>query len=459
MNAKTYKARRTELRRLVPKGAILLLALNEAPRNYLANTYAFRQDSSFLYYTGINLPDVALLIYPDGKEVYFGTADDVDTLIWMGAHPAPEEVAEGAGIEKAEAAANLPKAIEKLLAKKIAVHYLPPYRAEITLELACWFSKAMNEVAEGASRELIRAVVKQRSIKSDAEVVEIEDALGVTAAMYRAALSNIWAGRVEAEIAGLMQGVAASHNRAFSFLPIVSVRGEVLHNVHYHRTMKDGELMVIDAGAESPRFYAADITRTFPVSGRFTERQCAVYETVLAAQLAVIDAASPRVSNRDLHLLAARTITAGLKDIGLMKGDIDEAVATGAHALFFPHGIGHMLGLDVHDMEDLGDLVGYPEGEARSTQFGLSFLRLAKKLEPGFVITAEPGVYFNPPLIDIWENEKRHASFINYGEVKKYRRFGGIRIEDDLLITGDSCRVLGPSIPKMAEEIVTIMGC
>ncbi len=278
------------------------------------------------------------------------------------------------------------------------------------------------------SRDLVRAVCAQRLIKTDEEIAEIENALDVTAEMYRVAMTAARPGRREYEIAGLMQARALELGRQQAFTPIVSVRGEVLHNHSYDNTLADGDLLLMDSGAESPRCYASDITRTFPVSGRFSDRQRRVYEIVLAAQMAVINAASPEHDNREMHRLAARTIAGGLTALGLMKGDPDDAVEVGAHALFFPHGIGHMMGLDVHDMEDLGDIVGYPEGEQRSTQFGLGFLRMTRRLEPGFVITVEPGIYFIPALIDQWRGEGRHSGF---HRLRPGRNLQGIRRNPD----------------------------
>jgi Xaa-Pro aminopeptidase len=271
--------------------------------------------------------------------------------------------------------------------------------------------------------------------------------------MFRAAMAATRPELTEAAIAAELMKPAIAANRQLAFQPIVTVRGEVLHNESYANTLSAADMMVIDSGAESERWYASDITRSFPVNGRFEPAQRDIYEVVLAAQLAAITTASPGVTNRDVHLVAARTITSGLIDVGLMKGDAAAAVEAGAHALFFPHGIGHMLGLDVHDMEDLGDEVGYPEGESRSTQFGLNALRLARRLEPGFVVTIEPGVYFIPALIDRWRAEGRHADFIRYDKVQAFRGFGGIRIEDDVLITDSGSRVLGPGIPKSVSEV------
>jgi Xaa-Pro aminopeptidase len=458
METKTFVERRKRLRGMVRQGAILILGQAEASRNYPANTYPFRQDSHFSYFTGVSLADLALLVLPDGEEMLLGPAEDPDDLVWHGPHPLLADHARAAGIPATGDVATLAARVAELRAKGQNVHFLPPYRGEQTLRLARLLGASTDEAAGGASRELARAVVEMRSIKTDEEVAEIERALEVSATMYETAFLLIGPGRTEAELAGAMQGVALSFDCQQSFLPIVSVHGEVLHNTSYAGTMRDGELLLIDSGVEAAgTAYCSDITRTMPVSGRFTPEQKALYEAVLAAHDAAIALASPRVSNRDLHFAAARAIAAGLKEAGLMRGSTDDAVAEGAHALFFPHGIGHMLGLDVHDMEDLGDVVGYPEGEPRSKQFGLSFLRLAKSLKPGFVVTIEPGIYFVPALIDRWMKERRHEAFICYDAVNRYRGFGGIRLEDDLLVTEGSHRVLGPHIPITVAEVEEAM--
>lgn len=457
MDRETRMARRRTLREAVPTGALLLCGQEDTPRNYLANPYPFRQDSHFLYYVGVDLPGFAALLGPGEEEWLFGAPEDPDDLIWHGPHPVLADHAEAAGMARTAPMAELAPRLAELRAKGVPIHYLPPYRADRTIRLAELLGVPRTAVAGGASPELVRAVVAQRSVKSPAEVAEIEEALGVSRAMYEAVYPLARPGRLEHEIAGALQGVALAHDRAQSFNPIVSVRGEVLHNVSYRNRLEAGQLLLVDSGTESPQHYASDITRTYPVSGTFTPEQRAIYEVVLAAQQAAIAAASPERTNRDLHFVAARTIAAGLKDAGLMTGDVDAAVEAGAHALFFVHGLGHMLGLDVHDMEDLGDAVGYPAGEPRSAQFGLSFLRLAKPLEPGYVITVEPGVYFIPALIDRWEAEGRHRDFVRYDRLAPFRSFGGIRIEDDLLITDTGARVLGPPIPKAASEIEALL--
>jgi Xaa-Pro aminopeptidase len=457
MDAKTYTARREALRKAVPDGAILIMGNDEAPKNYVDNPYPFRQDSHFLYYAGVSQAGLALLIEPDGSEVLYGTPDHPDDVIWFGPHPSLSDHAHAAGIAASIDIAGLFDRLAKLRGGGAPVHYLPPYRADRSFALGALLGVDPREVEGGVSTELVRAVAAQRSIKEEAEIAEMEDALAVTAKMYRATLNSAEPGRTESEIAAIHEAAAAASDRRQAFTPIVTVCGDVLHNNSYANTLEEGDLLLVDSGAESPHFYASDITRTMPVTGKFTSQQRDIYEIVLAANQAAIDAAAPGVTNRELHLLAARTITEGLKNIGLMKGNVDNAVAAGAHALFFVHGLGHMIGLDVHDMEDLGDVVGYEEGEERSDQFGLAYLRLARRLEPGFVVTVEPGIYFIAALVERWEGEGRHKGYIRYEKLEDYCGLGGIRIEDDVLITEDSSRVLGPPIPKTVGEIEAAM--
>jgi Xaa-Pro aminopeptidase len=453
MTSTTYAARRQDLRDAVPDGAILIMGNKPAPRNYVDNPYPFRQDSHFLYYAGVSHPGLAMLIEPNGEAVLYGTPDHRDDVIWFGPHPTLDDFGEVAGAARVADIGSLAQRIGELVGLGTTIHFLPPYRSERRFALARLLGVDPREAAAQTSMELVRAVVAQRSIKEDAEIAEIEDALSVTARMYRATLAGTRPGRTEAEVAADHQAQAVAAGRHQAFAPIVTVAGEILHNESYGNTLADGDLLLVDSGAESPGFYASDITRTMPVSGTFSTQQREIYEIVLAAQMAAIEAASPERTNRHLHLIAARAIASGLGDLGLMTGDPDEAVAAGAHALFFVHGIGHMMGLDVHDMEDLGDVVGYEQGEDRSTQFGLAYLRLAKQLEPGFVITIEPGIYFIPALIDRWRHDGLHREFIAYDRLDDYRDFGGIRIEDDVLITAAGHRVLGPEIPKTVAEI------
>jgi Xaa-Pro aminopeptidase len=457
MDAKTHTARRKALRKAVPKGAILIMGNNEAPKNYVDNVYPFRQDSHFLYYAGVSQAGQALLIEPDGGEVLYGPPDHPDDVIWHGPHPTLSDHAAATGAGESAGIGDLAGRLAAISKGGADIHYLPPYRAERSFALAGLLGIDPREVEGGTSAELAAAVAAQRSIKEDAEIAEMEDALTVTAKMYRATMRSAEPGRTEAEIAAIHKAAAAASDRQQAFNPIVTVCGDVLHNTSYANTLEEGDLLLVDSGAESPGFYASDITRTMPVTGKFTSQQRDIYEIVLAANQAAIDAAAPGVTNRELHLLAARTITEGLKDVGVMKGNVDRAVEAGAHALFFVHGLGHMIGLDVHDMEDLGDIIGYAPGEERSSQFGLAALRLARKLEPGFVITIEPGIYFIAALVERWQGEGRHKGYIRYDKLDDYCGLGGVRIEDDVLITEDGHRVLGPAIPKAVDEVEAAM--
>ncbi len=457
MDAKTYAARREDLRGCVPDGAILIMGNDEAPKNYIDNPYPFRQDSHFLYYAGVSQAGLALLVEPDGRTVLYGTPEHPDDVIWHGPHPTLSDHAKSAGIDVSAPMEELVGRLAELAKEDGGVHYLPPYRASRSFALGALLGIDPREVESGVSEELVAAVAAQRSIKEDAEIAEMEDALAVTAKMYRATMGSAEPGRTEAEIAAIHQAAAASSDRQQAFNPIVTVCGDVLHNNSYENTLEEGDLLLVDSGAESPAHYASDITRTMPVTGTFSSQQRDIYEVVLAANEAAIEAAAPGVTNRELHMIAARKIAQGLKDVGVMKGNVDKAVEAGAHALFFPHGLGHMIGLDVHDMEDLGDVVGYEPGDDRSSQFGLNALRLAKKLEPGFVITIEPGVYFIAALVERWEGAGRHKGHIRYEKLEDYCGLGGVRIEDDVLITTDGHRVLGPPIPKTVDEIEATM--
>jgi Xaa-Pro aminopeptidase len=434
-------------------GPILLLGHRSLPRNYPDNVFPFRQNSHVLYYCGISRPDVALVLASEG-DVLFGPPEDIDDVVWHGPHETLEDAARKAGIEDVRPIGDLPGFLRGCGS---SLRYIAPYQANVVNWLAGMLRRTQEEVRTGASREVARAVTDQRSVKEALEIAEIEDALAVTAEMHRAGMAKTRPGATEAQVAAAVQAVALAHDRAQAYNPIVTVRGEVLHNNDYGNTLEAGQLLLNDSGAESPLYYASDITRTAPVSGTFDAPQREMYEIVLASQLAAIDAVRPGVAYRDVHLVAAKTIARGLTDAGLMKGDPEEAVAAGAHALFFPHGIGHMLGLDVHDMEDLGDVVGYGGEGERSDQFGLNFLRLARPLQPGFVVTVEPGLYFIPALIERWRGERRHEAYIAYEQLERFRNFGGIRIEDDVQCTDTGHRVLGPGIPKGVAEVEAVM--
>lgn len=451
----TYQERRKALLSRLNKGIILLLGNEESPKNYQDNTYRFRQDSNFLYFLGLDKPHLAAILDIEaGTTTLYGTDPDINHIIWMGDLPSLADMARSAGTDSTADYADLPKVLSEARAAGRPVHFLPPYRGESKIYLHRWLQIGLDELQKRASVPLIKAVVDLAAKKSAAEIAEMEKAVNVTREMHETAMRRAKAGMKEAELAGLIEGIALAHEGDVAYPVILSVNGQILHN-HYHgNTLQEGQLVLVDAGAETARHYAGDITRTFPVSQTFTSQQKEIYEIVLQAEVESIARAKAGTRYIDVHLFAAQVMAAGLKDLGLMKGDVGEAVSVGAHALFFPHGLGHMIGLDVHDMEDLGeDYVGYSDDLKRSQQFGLQSLRLGRELEPGFVITVEPGLYFIPALIDKWRSEGKFTDFINYAALEAYRQFGGIRIEDNVLITAEGPRVLGEPIAKTVAEV------
>ena len=393
----------------------------------------------------------------DAKEIIFGDDIDIDDIIWMGPLPKMKEKAIQVGVTEIKPMSSLTDFIEEGKKAGKEIHFLPPYRGETKIQLAELLGFRAAQVKENASLDFIKAVVKQRNIKSDEEIREIEMAIDIAAQMHISVMKAAKPDMYEYELSGALEGVALSCNSMLSFPAILTINGQTLHNHYYGNKLQAGRLMINDSGAESELHYASDITRTYPVLGKFTEKQKAIYNIVLKAETEAIKMIKPGIKNKTIHLAVARIIATGLKDLGIMKGDVDEAVKSGAHALFFPHGLGHMLGLDVHDMEGLGEnYVGYDENTERSGQFGLAFLRLGKELETGNVITVEPGCYFIPDLIDLWKKENKHIEFINYDKVEEYRDFGGVRIEDDILVTETGHRILGTPIPKTIEEIESL---
>jgi len=423
--------------------------------NYQANTYHFRQDSSFLYFFGLDMPSLAAVVNVDeGNDMIFGNDVDMEDIIWMGHLPTMKERAALVGVSKTAPLAQLEETIKGAQQRGKTIHYLPPYRAEAVIKIAQLLGIEHDSVKKYASKEFIKAVVAQRNVKIPEEIAQMELAHEVTYDMYIAAMKMAKPGVYEYEIAGKMEGIIGASDCHVAFPIILTKNGQILHNHTHGNKLEEGNLLVMDSGSDSPMNYASDITRTVPVGGKFTEKQKQIYEVVLQAQETAIQNIKPGIMFKDIHLQSASVIASGLKEIGLMRGDTDAAVHAGAHALFFPHGLGHMIGLDVHDMENLGeDFVGYDHTVERSSQFGLAYLRLAKKLEPGNVLTVEPGIYFIPALIDQWLAEKKFDQFIDYEKVEAYRDFGGIRIEDDVLVTQDGSQVLGKSIPKTVAEV------
>ncbi|MEI8202020.1 MAG: aminopeptidase P family protein [Bacteroidota bacterium] len=453
-----YIQRRKELRMHMKNGVVLFLGNNDTPMNYPGNTYHFRQDSTFLYYFGLDFPGLAATIdLESGEEIIYGNDFDIDDIIWMGPQESIQHQAAKVGVAKTKPGVALDDFIAKTHKQKRILHFLPPYRADNKIKLHQLTHISFDNL-KYASVELIKTVVKQRSIKDDFEIAEIERFMEVGYLMHTTAMKMAKPGVVEQEIAGAIEGIALSCGGVVSFPVILSKRGETLHNHSHNNLLKKGDLLLIDAGAESPLHYATDHTRVAPVGGKFSEKQKDIYEIVLKANMDAIKAIQPGVPYKEIHLLAAKVIAEGLKDLGIMKGNTEDAVANGAHAMFFPHGLGHMMGLDVHDMEDLGeDYVGYDEEVSRSNQFGTAYLRLARKLQPGFVLTVEPGIYFIPELIQQWKSEDRFNDYINYQKAIEYIGFGGVRIEDDVLVTPDGYKVFGKPIPKTVADVEEMM--
>ena len=456
----TYIQRRAQLKKLVGSGLVILLGNNDAPKNYPSNTYKFRQDSSFLYYIGLHRESLTAVIDIDNDQEYLlGNEIDIDDIVWFGYVPSIKEYAESVGIAHAAPSADLKKLVDAAKAKGQEIHFLPPYRHDHMILLSDLLGFHPLEAREKASVKLIKAVVQMRAIKTPEEVEEIERAMEIGYKMHTTAMKACKPGVTEQYIAGLMEGVAHSHGDGTSFLNILSMHGEIQHGVPSTRALEAGRLMLCDAGAETNNNYCSDNTRVTPISGKFTPRQLEIYQIVEACHDLVIEKAKPGMKWLDMHLDVARLMTDMLKQVGLMKGDTEEAVQAGAHAMFFPHGLGHMMGMDVHDMEGLGqNYVGFDEEVQPSTQFGLNCLRCGRRLQPGFVMTDEPGIYFIPHLIDLWRSEGRHTEFLNYDLLETYKDFGGIRLEDDILITETGNRVLGKQIipyhPKELEEFI-----
>lgn len=453
--AETYVQRRKLLRKSVGSGLLIFLANEESPMNYPANTYHYRQDSSFLYFFGLASPGLAAIVDADeGKNTLYGDDIGIEDIIWMGHLPKLKDRALSVGVRRVAPRAAFDETVRQALAAGRAVHFLPPYRHDNKIVLSELLGVPVKDLKAKASTDFIQAAVDQRLFKSREEIREIEAAVAVSREMYLAAMELAKPGRYEYQISGAMEGIALSYGMHLAFPPIVTINGQTLHMHEHDNLLVRGRLLVCDCGAEAPSGYSSDITRSVPVGGKFNARQKAVYGIVLAGQESAIKAIKPGVNFKDIHLQTARIMAEGLKDLGLMKGDPAEAVAAGAHALFFPHGLGHNLGLDVHDMEDYGEnYVGYGEKVERSKQFGLAYLRMARELKPGYVLTVEPGLYFIPALFALWKKEKKHRDFIAYDAVEKFLDFGGARLEDDVLVTEKGRRVLGPPIPKTVAEV------
>lgn len=452
----TYINRRKALKELVGNGLVIILGNNDSPANYPNNCYTFRQDSSFLYFFGAKRDGLAGAIDIDNdKEYFLGNDIDIDDIVWYGSVESVRDMADMVGVAQAAPFNKLTELVAQAKQTGQKIHFLPPYRHDHMILLEELLGIKPSQQKEASSMELIKAVVTLRSTKSDEEIKEIERACSIGFKMHTTAMKLAQPGVTEHFIGGTIDGIANALGDKVSFSSIVTMHGEILHGAPKMNYLEAGRLLLVDAGAETVNNYCSDHTRTTPVSGKFTHRQRDIYTIVEQAHDLALKKAKPGVLWYDVHMDVCRLITNGLKDLGLMKGDTEEAVASGAHALFLPHGLGHMMGMDVHDMENLGQTnVGYDEEIQPSTQFGTASLRMGRRLQKGFVVTDEPGIYFIPDLIDNWKANNINSDFLNFDVIEKYKDFGGIRIEDDVLVTENGVRFLGKDIiPYHADDV------
>ena len=456
--AEIYIQRRKVLCEKIGSGIILFWGNDESPMNYPDNTFHFRQHSSFLYYFGIDIPSIAAILdIENQREIIFGDDFTIDDIVWRGAQPTIAQRASLSGVYESQPTVKLYTILKEAQASRRTIHFLPPYRPENKIKLLRFLNIRPDVVNINASSELVKAVISQREIKSSEEIFEIEKAIDLSVDMHVAGMQLARPGMTEAQIAARVYEIAHAANGEISFPIIATINGQTLHN-HYHgNVLKSGDLFLLDAGGEVESHYCGDLSSTFPVDTTFTAQQKLIYEMSLEAHQAAIDALALNAPFRNAHLAACRSITENMKSIGLLKGNTDDIITSGAHALFLPCGTGHMMGLDVHDMENLGEVwVGY-DGEPKSTQFGLKSLRFAKPLKPGHVFTIEPGIYFIPELMDKWQGENKFTEFVNWTEVQKFRNFGGIRNEEDYMMTENGARRLGSKVkPKTVEEVEMI---
>ena len=458
----TYVNRRAKLKELVKSGIIILFGNNESPCNFPANGYyPFRQDSSFLYYFGLNRDGLVGVIDIDNDiETLVGNDIDIEDIVWYGSVDSVHDMAESVGVKNTAPMKSLKTICNDAMRQKRRIHFLPPYRHDIKIQIFDLLGVHPVQQKEAASMDFIKAIVKMRSTKEAQEIEELERASVIGYKMHTTAMRITKPGLTEKFVAGQVDGTANSYGAMVSFPTIFSQHGEIMHGSPSMAELESGRLVLCDCGGETINNYCSDHTRTFPVNGKFTQRQLEIYSIVEACHDHALDIAKPGVKYMDVHFAVCRLMTERLKELGLMKGDTDEAVAAGAHAMFLPHGLGHMMGMDVHDMENFDQInVGFDEEtRPRLDQFGTNCLRMGRRLEEGFVVTDEPGIYFIPALIDDWKASGHCAEFLNFDKIETYKDFGGIRIEDDILITKDGCRFLGehriPYHPKDVEEFM-----
>lgn len=456
----TYVERRNELKRLVGDGLIILFGNNGSPANYPSNTYKFRQDSAFLYYFGLHRDGLVGVIDVDNDREYLvGDEIDIEDIVWYGTVTSVGEMAEEAGVARTAAMRELPAIVESARAQGEQVHFLPPYRHDIQIQIMDLLGIHPSQQKAAASLKLIKAVVEMRTTKTAEEIAELERAAEIGYLMHTTAMRLCRPGVTEQYIGGMVDGIANAYGCMVSFQTIATQHGEVMHGNPSPAKLEAGRLMLVDAGAETNDNYCSDNTRTTPVSGVFTQKQKDIYNIVVECHDHVLNVARPGVKWWDVHFDVCRIITKRFQELGLMKGDVEESLAAGAHALFLPHGLGHAMGMDVHDMEGLGQIyVGYDDEVRPSTQFGTNALRFGRRLKEGFVVTDEPGIYFIPALIADWKKNGTNAQFLNFDKIEQYLDFGGIRIEDDVLITSDGCRFIGDKrIPYHVDEVEEFM--
>lgn len=456
----TYVERRNELKKLVGSGLIVLFGNNDSPANYPSNTYKFRQDSSFLYYFGLHRNGLVGVIDVDNDREYLvGDEIDIEDIVWYGSVTSVAEMAEMTGVARTAAMRELPAIVESAKAQGEEVHFLPPYRFDNQIQIMDLLGIHPSQQKAAASLKLIAAVVKMRTTKTEEEIAELERAAEIGYEMHTTAMRLCRPGVTEHYIGGMVDGIANAYGCMVSFQTIATQHGEVMHGNPSPAKLEAGRLMLVDAGAETNENYCSDNTRTTPVSGVFTQKQKDIYNIVVECHDHVLEVAKPGVKWWDVHFAVCRIITERLQQLGLMKGDVEESLKAGAHAMFLPHGLGHSMGMDVHDMEGLGQVyVGFDEEVRPSTQFGTNALRFGRRLQKGFVVTDEPGIYFIPALIDDWKKNGTNSQFLNFDKIDEYRDFGGIRIEDDVLITDEGCRFIGSKrIPYHVEDVEEFM--
>ena len=456
----TYVERRNELKKLVGSGLIVLFGNNDSPANYPSNTYKFRQDSSFLYYFGLHRNGLVGVIDVDNDREYLvGDEIDIEDIVWYGSVTSVAEMAEMTGVARTAAMRELPAIVESAKAQGEEVHFLPPYRFDNQIQIMDLLGIHPSQQKAAASLKLIAAVVKMRTTKTEEEIAELERAAEIGYEMHTTAMRLCRPGITEQYIGGMVDGIANAYGCMVSFQTIATQHGEVMHGNPSPAKLEAGRLMLVDAGAETNENYCSDNTRTTPVSGVFTQKQKDIYNIVVECHDHVLEVAKPGVKWWDVHFAVCRIITERLQQLGLMKGDVEESLKAGAHAMFLPHGLGHSMGMDVHDMEGLGQVyVGFDNEVRPSAQFGTNALRFGRRLQKGFVVTDEPGIYFIPALIDDWKKNGTNAQFLNFDKIDEYRDFGGIRIEDDVLITDEGCRFIGSKrIPYHVEDVEEFM--